>query len=224
MRILFINLASHSALPHEGGTIACVTEDETAAIRFIDHRIGDDGILPIIDEVLTEAAWTDKDLTHVACIVGPGGFTSLRMAVTLANTYADQLRIPSAGIHLSDLYEQRFEPLASGHEPEVSSGQRPEASLIWIHATKKTELFVRGFGAYADQWKEPVLIGLEELADVLPEDAPVAGEILPDQRTALEPKKFNDAELKPIADVLPAYLSKLTYTEKILQPWYGRGW
>jgi tRNA A37 threonylcarbamoyladenosine modification protein TsaB len=207
MRILLINLASHSALPHEGGTIACVTEDETAAIRFIDHRIGDNGILPIIDEVLTEAAWTDKDLTHIACIVGPGGFTSLRMAVTLANTYADQLHIPSAGIHMSDLYRERA-----------------DGDFIWIHATKKQELFVRGFGVYEDQWKEPVLIGLEQLVDEIPKGAIVAGEILPDQRIVLEPKKLKDAELKPIADVLPAYLSKLSYNDQILLPWYGRGW
>jgi tRNA A37 threonylcarbamoyladenosine modification protein TsaB len=208
MRILFLDLASHSSSPAEGASIACATDIETAAIKFVDHRIGDDGLMPMLDEVLAEAAWTEKDLTNIACIVGPGGFTSLRMAVTLANTYGDQLRIPIAGIHLSDLYKHR-----SVNE-----------DFIWMHATKKTHLFVRGFGSYASLWNEPTLLSIEELVRIYPEGAPYAGELLIEHKEALAQKKPIESALLSIADTLPMMLKDLGYTQQILEPWYGRGW
>lgn len=208
MRILFLNLASHSTLPGEGSCIACVTEEETAAIRFADHRIGDDGLMPLVDEVLTEAAMTDRDITHIACVTGPGGFTSLRMAVTLANVYGDQLRAPLAGVHLSDLYAAR----AAARD------------WVWIHATKKKELFVRGFGSHAEHWPEPTLTALEELAETYPTSAPFAGELLPEQRALLSARNPQDLPLSPLPDTLPGFLRHLTYTDAPLAPWYGRGW
>jgi tRNA threonylcarbamoyl adenosine modification protein YeaZ len=208
MRILFLDLASHSALPAEGACIACVSDTETAAIKFVDHRIGDDGLMPMLDEVLTKAAWAEKDLTNIACVVGPGGFTSLRMAVTLANTYGDQLRIPIAGIHLSELY----------HHRSVNK------DFIWVHATKKTHVFARGFGKLQSLWPESTLVSIEELASHYPEGAPYAGELLPEHKEALLQKKPIESALLSIADTLPVMLKDLGYTQQILQPWYGRGW
>lgn len=213
MRLLFLDLASHSSAPDAGACIACVTEEKTAAIRFVDHRIGDDALLPLLDETLRDAGWKDADLTHIACVTGPGGFTSLRMAVTLANVLADQLRIPLAGVHLSDLYAARIEPLATS--------QSPETSFIWIHATKKQELFVRGFDTYAGLWPEATLVSLDDLVATFPQNTPFAGELLPEQRARLVPA---DAPLSPLADTLPGVARHLSYADAPLTPWYGRGW
>lgn len=205
MKILFLDLASNSALENEGACIACVSDQKTEVIRFVDHRIGDSGVMPLLDEVLNEAGWTDQDLTHIACIAGPGGFTSLRLAVTLANTYGDQLQIPMVGINLSDLYRARM------HDDG-----------IWLHSTKKTQLFIRSFGF--DQWSEPTLISVEDLAQQLPEGSSIVGEILPEHREAIAAKNPAYPTIKPIAEVLPNFLSTLRYEQTPLAPWYGRGW
>lgn len=233
MRILFLDLASHSTVPNEGACIACVSGKKTEAIRFIDHRIGDDGVIPFIEDVLKEAGWQLSDLTHIACVTGPGGFTSLRMAVTLANVYSDQLNIPVGGLHLSELYGARSSfpppgpppnppPGPPGHPPPEEEGSRKD--FMWIHATKKTQLFVRGFGAYEDLWNEPTLVSMEELLEKYPPNAPFAGELLPEQRVALASKHPQELPLLPLSDALPGILSGLDYTEDQLLPWYGRGW
>jgi tRNA threonylcarbamoyl adenosine modification protein YeaZ len=211
-RTLFIDLGSHSTVPQEGACLACVSENKTEAIRFIDHRISDDSLMPELDAVLKEAGWELKDITQIACVAGPGGFTSLRMAVTLANVVADQLDIPLAGIHLSDLYAKRVET------PHGASLQR---GFLWIHATKKDQLFVRGFGEYKKIWPEATLVSLDDLVKNYPQDAPYAGEILEPQREVL---KAESLSLNSIADTLPALLSSLSYQKGTIEPWYGRGW
>lgn len=219
MRILFLDLASHSSAPDAGASIACVTEEKTAAIRFVDHRMGDDSLLPLLDGVMRDAGWKDADLTHIACVTGPGGFTSLRMAVTLANVLADQLRIPLAGVHMSDLYAVRVAVWAVREPPLPSHAS--QSDWVWIHATKKKELFVRGFGEYQALWPEATLVTLDDLVSAYPSDAPFAGELLPEQRAVVPVK---DAPLAPLADVLPHVLRDLSYENASLTPWYGRGW
>lgn len=224
MRLLFLDLASHSTSPGEGACIACVTEEQTAAIRFVDHRIGDDALLPLLDETLGEAGWKDADVTHIACVTGPGGFTSLRMAVTLANVLADQLKVPLAGVHMSEVYAARAKSQATSDKPQertLKADIVQPVSFIWIHATKKQELFVRGFGEYTVLWPEPVLVSLDDLAAAFPQNAPFAGELLPEQRARLAPA---DAPLSPLTDTLPGFVRHLSYADAPLTPWYGRGW
>ncbi len=208
MRILFLDLASNSQTPNQGASIACVTEKKTESIRFVDHRIGDGGLMPLLDEVLKEAGWTDRDLTHVACVTGPGGFTSLRVAVTLANVYSDQLNIPVAGVHLSDLYKERV----------VGSGER----VVWLHSTKKTQLFARSFGD--GPWSEPTLLSIDELLAQFPDSASIIGEILPEHREAIAAKHPTYPSITSLPDALPSFLSGQRYDRTQIVPWYGRGW
>lgn len=225
MKTLFLDLASHSSAPGEGVCVACVSNNETVAIRFMDHRIGDSGILPALEEVLTEAAWTPKDLTNIACVTGPGGFTSLRVAVTLANTWADQLLVPVAGIHLSDLYGSRV-ACAAHVEVETcdSHVSTTGKTFIWLHSTRKTHLFIRGFGECAKVWPEPTLLSVEEIVASLPDGAYLTGEIIEEHRSALAAKNPVYCPLASIHDVLSAFLGQQTYHSSLLLPWYGRGW
>ncbi len=219
MRILFLDLASHASVPNEGACVACVSDTKTEAIKFIDHRIGDSGIMPAINEAMKEAGWSEKDLTNIACVTGPGGFTSLRMAVTLANVYGDQLRVPVAGIHLSDLYQTR------NPKSEIRN-------FIWLHSTKKTQMFARGFGEYASIWEGPTLVSLEDLEQKLPnpsdrgraDEVVITGELIPDHREALASKNPTYPLVLPITEALPGFLSTLDYHSSSLVPWYGRSW
>jgi hypothetical protein len=135
--------------------------------------------------------------------------------------YSDQLNIPVAGVHLSDLYKVRFLE-ASSQGPEASSHQPLATSTIWLHSTKKTQLFARSFGD--DSWSEPTLVSIDELISQLPEDASIVGEVLPEHREAIAQKNPTYPSITDIADVLPSFLASQIYDRTALAPWYGRGW
>ena len=189
MKTLFLDLASHDAV------IACCDDKSVVASASVHARIGDHELIPMTEKVLAAAGWKFEDLEGIACIVGPGGFTSLRVAVTYANVLADQLQIPSAGIHLSDLYQARTK------DPEV----------YWVHSTKKDQLFIRG-GA----WSEPTLISLEEIPN-----GEWMGELIEEHQKII---KSDPVAIQPINDVLPLLLEAQKYDKELLVPWYGRGW
>ncbi len=219
MRILFVDLASHH------GLLACVEDQTVRAFEPVDHRIGDHELIPLFEKTLDAAGWKTNDLTHVACVVGPGGFMSLRVAVAFANTLIHQLKIPGAGIHLSDVYAAR-----------VSS-----PDVLWLHSTKKNELFVRGFGSFDSFWPKATHITMEEfleklssalsLRDIPPPEEEGrrrthfwVGELIPEHEALLQEKKLQSAALRPLTDVLPAFLQRQTFADQLLEPWYGRGW
>lgn len=218
MKAVFINFASNNSSLEAEACFALVSKGKTVAYTPVDHRIGDAGLMPLLEDVLQKAGWTYADLTHIACIVGPGGFTSLRMAVTLANVLADQLKIPVCGIHLSDLYAARNGLSVTGY-------LLPGNPLIWFHSTKKDALFVRTFGIENSPWVEPTLITIEDLkAKSQKLKANFSGELIPDHRSIVDSLNLTPATLKPIADVLPAFLASQTFASGLLHPWYGRGW
>lgn len=200
MITLFCNIASH----HK--SLALMQGDEILAIHQTDEQVSDKEIVALGEHLLAQAKLEYKDLERLACVIGPGGFTSLRIAVAYANTLRDQLQIPAAGIHLSDLLH-------------VQVGQPDH---IWLHATKRTAVFVRGFGKYTELWPEPVLLTLDELLDQMPEGALWCGELLEDQLDQLADKKLQEAKLQSISEVIPEFLSYQKYTPELLTPWYGR--
>lgn len=201
LHTLFLDLASHF------GSIAVVAEDHIVASEAVSHRLPDHEVMPVLEKVLEKAKIEFKDLTNIAVVLGPGGFTSLRVAVTLANVLSDQLKIPIAGVHLSDLYAAR-----AGKD------------FLWLHSTKKTALFARTFDA---PWIEPTLITLDDLKpktwNLIP---PLwSGELIPEHRAVVDALGLTEARLKPMEDVLPDFLKALPFTNKLpLLPWYGRGW
>lgn len=210
MNILFLDVASHS------GLLACVTGERVTVPRTIDRHLGDHELMPLIEEVVKESGWTFPLLTHLACVIGPGGFTSLRVGVSLINALAWGLKIPAAAIHLSDLCAARVRSY--------------EHDFLWLHSTKRTELFLRGFGAWAKIWPDPVCVTIDAFLQNMRQSPPnlqthiYVGELLPDHCAAIEHAGFVAATASPLTDVLPSFLASCAYHEHILQPWYGRGW
>lgn len=201
MKTFALDLASHH------GCIACC-DGGACTLSAVDHRIGDDELLPLVEAVVARGGWTMQQIERVACVTGPGGFTSLRVAVTLANTIAAELGVPRAGLHLSDLWKARC----------------TQADMLWLHSTKKTELFVRGFGAHAALWPEPVLLPLAEVVAQCPHGAYWCGELIPEHQTALQEYALVQATATPVESILPNMVQSLLYSSHPLEPWYGRGW
>lgn len=200
MTYFFLNIASQHkclALLHSG---------QVLAVQKTDEKISDADLVQRGEQLLEQAKLQYKDLTHIACVVGPGGFTSLRVAVSYANTLADQLHIPVAGIHGSSVWQ----------------AQAQAADYVWLHATQRKAVFARGFGTFASLWPEPVLLSIDELQEQVPEGALWCGELLDDQLEQLIEKKLQETSLKNIKDVLPLLLKNQKYTLELLTPWYGR--
>jgi tRNA threonylcarbamoyl adenosine modification protein YeaZ len=198
MHCLFFDIASHNA------TFAVVDDDSVIALRSIEGVVSDDALPTHVEEVLKEASLSYEDITHIACVKGPGGFTSLRVAVTFANVLANQLCVPLAGVHLADLYTSR-----------VSNND-----AIWIHSTKRQEVFVQG----TTKWPEPTHVILEDALEALKGESLWCGELIPDHTQAIENIGLREAALLPIQEVLPKIVSSLPYSKEQLQPWYGREW
>jgi len=186
---LFLDIASHTA------TVACADATAAMALQSTEERVGDNNLIPMVESVLQEAEWQYGDIERIACVVGPGGFTSLRVAVTFANVLADQCGIPSAGVHLSAVYRARM----------------TDADVFWLHSTKKDQLFACG-----GIWKEPTLIGLDQIPE-----GDWMGELIDEQRDKAGTMR---TDVKPLQEVLPTLLHSLGYSKESLEPWYGRGW
>jgi len=202
MKTLFLDLASHD------GLLACIEGDAVAADVAIDRRIADHELMPIFDGALRDAGWKLSDIERIACVTGPGGFTSLRVAVSFVNALAWTLSVPAAAIHLSDLLRATTQ----------------EDDLLWLHSTKREQLFCRGFGKHAQAWLEPECLTLSRFEEACPAGASWIGELIPDHRAIADRLSFKEAKRRPTADVLPALVDELRYGREILRPWYGRGW
>lgn len=195
VNIFFLDIAS------KDGTLACVMSQKVVAMRTIDTKISDAQLVPLIQEVWKEAGWEPGDLTHVACVLGPGGFMSLRVGTATANALAWGLKIPSCGVHQWDLWNARSK----------------DASAVWIHSTKKQEVFVRLPGA-----EESIHASLDDALNMLPSGSSWMGELLPEHVDALKAQGHERAKAQSLQDVLPSFLEAQAYAEQTLMPWYGR--
>jgi len=62
-----------------------------------DFKVSEN-LLGIIEKLLNKNKLAFKDLKGLIVVAGPGPFTSLRIAVTVANTMAYSLKIPIVGV------------------------------------------------------------------------------------------------------------------------------
>ena len=59
-------------------------------------------LLLVIDEFLNEKKLNKEDVQGIAVVVGEGGFTSTRISVTVANTFAYANKIPVVTVDLKE--------------------------------------------------------------------------------------------------------------------------
>lgn len=193
MNILFLDFASQKQF------VALVDEKKVLAYKEIDDHKEEAAMMPLIESMADMSK-----VTHVACALGPGGFTSLRVGVALTNALSYGLGIPSAGVHLSDLWSE--------------AGKEQANDFVWLHSTRKTSLFIRGFGTFETNWPEPTVISLDDAKMIA---GSAVGELIPEHLQA-----FSNMQMLPITSyqsVLPNVLSALAYKEnQTLLPWYGR--
>jgi tRNA A37 threonylcarbamoyladenosine modification protein TsaB len=200
MKTLFLDIASSDAL------VACVEGGARKSVARVDRKVREAGLMDAVKTALGDAKWNGEDLRRVACVVGPGGFMSIRVGIAFANALAWARGLPMAGIHGSDLIRAR-----------ANAGD-----FLWIHSTKSGEVFVRGFGSLTPRWPEPIHVTLDVLLSRFSSGDAVAGELLPEHRDALVAAGAAVLPLAPEESVIGPLCEGLFYAEKPLIPWYGR--
>ncbi|HLD08274.1 MAG TPA: tRNA (adenosine(37)-N6)-threonylcarbamoyltransferase complex dimerization subunit type 1 TsaB [Candidatus Peribacterales bacterium] len=234
MLTLFLDTASNSH------SLALCTESELL-LRVPLKTHGDTDLVPAIENILKEKDFTYKDLMHLASVIGPGGFTSLRVGVTAINMLSYALDLPSTGIHLSDLWSQRVlfergaraervrrvekhfdgaqDRLLDSSSATADSSLEENRNFLWLHSTRRTQIFVKGYGT--DGTVTPV--GTFGLEDAVQLQDPYVGELIPEHQTLLSRcTMIPEKELTPLNEFLPGFLAKLAYQKQQLEPWYGR--
>lgn len=197
----------------EDGLIACVDEGGVRVSEAIDRKVRDAGLMEAAVRCVDSAGWDWQKIGSIACVLGPGGFMSIRVAVAFTNALSWARKIPAAGFHGSDVVAARLSSLSSPKSP---------LSFIWVHSTKSLEVFARGFGRYTSIWPEPVHLKLEEMLAGMPKGAPFAGDVLPAHAEALIAAGHERLALRPLRDVVQELLKTAEWKQEQLVPWYGR--
>lgn len=66
-----------------------------------------ENLLPLIKESLNSWQKEISDITGIAVVTGPGGFTALRIGVVTANVLAYALNIPVVGLSLDEFSDNK---------------------------------------------------------------------------------------------------------------------
>lgn len=182
-------LALDSSTPRV--TVALVDVAPDASTRVLAEHADDAGnrhgehLAPAIERMLTAVDAKPGDLTAVACGLGPGPFTGLRVGIVTAASLADALRIPSYGICSLDalaaahrgagpllavtdarrkqVYWARYD--ADGHRvqgPDISVPQDithlPGERVVGVGALQWREAFVGSTIDESDPWPQASMI------------------------------------------------------------------
>lgn len=102
-------------------------------------------LFPLLEDMLSEAAISWRDLTALAVGIGPGNFTGVRIAVSAARGLALSLNIPAHGI--------------STFEAQALDLPRPCLSLI---DARQGKLYLQRFGAQPEAPTQADLATLPE--------------------------------------------------------------
>ena len=102
-------------------------------------------LIPLVQEVLDEAAIILPEVSAIGVGIGPGNFTGIRISVSAARGLALALKIPAIGV-------SSLEALAFG---------QPQPVLACIDA-RREHLYLQRFGA--DVARGPELVGVGDLA------------------------------------------------------------
>ncbi len=151
-------------------------------------------LFPLLEELLSDAGVTWKDLSTVGVGIGPGNFTGIRISVASARGLALSLGIPAVGV-------TSFEALA--HD-------RPRPCFALIDA-RRDQLYLQEFDSAPEA---PEIVTRHDVSDLMAErDMPCYGPEFPDDFAAniariARQRRTNAARPAPLyirqADAKPA--------------------
>lgn len=114
-----------------------------------------EALLPMIQDVLAEAAITAADLDLIAVTRGPGAFTGLRIGLATARAMALAAGLPCLGVDTTDV-------IACGVDGPSIAGE-----LLIVLDTKRTDFYAQKFSRHHEPLGPPVAISPGSLADLV---------------------------------------------------------
>jgi len=174
------NRGSVAILPPDGGAGAVIEE------CFSKGMIHGVALAPTVKQLLDRAGVAPRDLSLIAVGIGPGSYTGVRVGIAFAKTLAFTAGVELVGVSSLDAIAGNAPP---GCGPViVARDARRETLYIATYSSTESGL----------QPDRPLaLLPLKGLADLLPADALVLGDAIPDFGDHLsgDGRTFGDPEL-----------------------------
>ncbi|MBN42264.1 MAG: tRNA (adenosine(37)-N6)-threonylcarbamoyltransferase complex dimerization subunit type 1 TsaB [Alphaproteobacteria bacterium] len=112
-----------------------------------------EALVPMAEEVVGLAGFGDVDL--VAVSIGPGAYTGLRIAISVARGLALALDIPVMGINSLEVHLHQ------------ARNQKITGAIAVLLETKRTDFYVQAFGADDVPFDEPAVMDADAVAELL---------------------------------------------------------
>jgi len=195
-------LAIDAALARAG--VAVVVEGQAVERRFVEGRPGlIETLPPVLAEVVLAAG---RKIEAVAVTVGPGSFTGLRTAMSLAQGFGAAAGVPVWGVTLAEAFAEAF-PLL--HRP------------LWVAVrARKDRIFLVRDGvaeAFADaalpRTKAAVAVAGDAANEVAAHLAAGGGDVILTNARAIDPVWVARAALARRAAGLPARAAAPVYVD-----------
>lgn len=95
---LIINTAVNKSLE----VILASSHNDFKIKSIVEEYKQAENLLPLIEEILADQKKLISDIAGLAVVVGPGGFTALRIGVVTANVLAFALGVPVVGLNADE--------------------------------------------------------------------------------------------------------------------------
>ncbi len=164
--------------------VAVIKEDKLAyeaiAINKLTHSVN---LMPMVEQGLNNAGLATTEIGFVACVVGPGSFTGVRIGVSAAKALAHGLNIPCVGVNaLEALAQFPFEgivcPILDAKANQVYGAAFKEGLRLMEDKALKLNEYLEKLQAFGDRflflgdgaetYEAPILATLKEKAMFLP--------------------------------------------------------
>jgi tRNA threonylcarbamoyladenosine biosynthesis protein TsaB len=139
-------------------------------------------LLPRLEQLMAWAGLRPADLAALAVSLGPGSFTGLRVAISLAKGMALAHGLPLVGVSTLDATAY---PHLGGPDPVCAVVQAGRGRICWAVYRPGAPADAAALGAWRGQRTAITLTGGEELAAVLDRRVRLVGELGPDLRDLL---------------------------------------
>ncbi len=172
-RILVIETSSRV------GSVALATEGGVVSAERLPGRMRHAGeLMPAVDSMLRQARWPANTLTDIYLSIGPGSFTGLRIAVTVARTLAWSIGTRIVAVPTVDGLSRNA----------LSATPRPEHVAVLLDA-KQAQVFAAAFSLRDGAYEKVIEAHMAPPAEFLarcPRPLSVLGEGIPYHRQAID--------------------------------------
>ncbi len=156
-------------------SVAISAPESVVSRRSVDAHGHVESLAPMIADVLVESGLEPKDIEVVACGVGPGPFTGLRVGIAMAISMGVALDRPVVGVGTHDVIAHAV--LGFPHPSTPASAVTDGQGLIVATTARRAETFVSTYDTSGQRVSGPIALPNEDARHLLLSgDLAVAGD------------------------------------------------